>query len=360
MLEILSNVPRWLKLSFLFPILCLNGVLLAFLLDYLQPFISFLIIASIIAFLLELLIKLLVNKGVERALAITIVLLLALIISTIITFILVPILIQQLDELLINLPKWIEQANEYISSKTPLFKRFSINIDSIIQQITGQISEIIKTIGSQTISILFTTVNSIFSVLLILILTVFLLIGGDKFWEGIFGWLPKPWNNKVPDYFTQTFKDYFFSRLILVGFASIARGIVFVILGVPSAILFAFGIGIASLIPFIGGLFTLLGTLLLIFKSGQLALLFFISSTIIDQITDNVIAPRFMGELIGLNPIWLIISLFIGAKLGGLLGIFLAVPLASVIKKIADDLRSPMDSSMAILPENEDNLNEDN
>lgn len=352
MLEKLSKIPRWLRLSLIFPILCLNGFLLTLLIKYLEPLISFLVISSIIAFLLELLIQLLTKKGLKRPLAISLVLLSALIILVITSFILVPILIQQLDDLLINAPKWIDQANQYINDEIPLFNRFSVNIDSIIEQITSKISTIIKTIGTQTITILFTTINSVFSVLFILILTIFLLLGGDKFWQGIFSWFPSPWDDKIPNYLSDTFKDYFFSRLILVGFASIARGIIFVILGVPSAILFAFGIGIASLVPFIGGVVTLLVTLLLIFKSGQLALLFFIFATIIDQITDNVVAPRFMGELIGLNPIWLIIALFIGAKLGGLLGIFLAVPLASVIKKIIDDFRSPIDSSIIIIHEN--------
>ncbi|BAQ60278.1 hypothetical protein GM3708_684 [Geminocystis sp. NIES-3708] len=354
MLEKLSKIPRWLRLSLIFPLLCFNGFLLTLLINYLEPLISFLIIASIIAFLLELLIELLTKKGLKRPLAITLVLLSALIILIITSFILIPILIQQLDELLINVPKWIDQANQYISSNISIFDKFSINIDSIFEQINSKISTIIKTIGTQTFSILFTTINSVFNVLFILILTIFLLIGGEKFWQGIFSWFPQPWDDKIPNYLSDTFKDYFFSRLILVGFASIARGIIFVILGVPSAILFAFGIGIASLVPFIGGIVTLLVTLLLIFKSGQLALLFFIFATIIDQITDNVVAPRFMGELIGLNPIWLIISLFIGAKLGGLLGIFLAVPLASVIKKIIDDFRPLIDSSRGIISENKD------
>lgn len=352
MLEILSNMPRWLKLSFIFPLLCLNGILFAFVIDYFQPFINSLIIASIIAFLLELLIELLTKKGLKRSLAITIVILSALIILVITSFILIPILFQQLDELLVNVPQWINQANEYISSNISIFDRFNINIDSVFEQINSKISSIIKTIGTQTFTILFTTINSVFNVLFILILTIFLLIGGEKFWEGIFSWFPQPWHQKIPNYLSSTFKDYFFSRLILVGFASIARGIIFVILGVPSAILFAFGIGIASLVPFIGGVVTILGTLLLFFKSGQLALLFFIFATIIDQITDNVIAPRFMGELIGLNPIWLITSLFIGAKFGGLLGIFLAVPLASVIKKIVDDIRSSVNSPIVTITEN--------
>ncbi|MGI0481518.1 AI-2E family transporter [Geminocystis sp. CENA526] len=344
MLEKLGEIPRWLRLCFVFPLFCLNGFLLTLLIDYFQPLISFLIIASILAFLLELLIELLVQKGIKRPFAIVIVLLSALFVLITITFILVPILSQQLEELLISAPKWIDQANKYLLSEITIFDKLSINIDSIIQQITNKISSIIKTVGGQTVSILFTTINSVLNVLLILILTVFLLVGGEQFWLGIFSWFPEPWHEKIPNYLSQTFKDYFFSRLILVGVASIVRGVIFVLLGVPYAILFAFGIGIASLVPLLGGVVTLLGTFLLIFKSGQLALLFFITATLIDQITDNVVAPRVMGELIGLNPVWLIISLVIGAKIGGLLGIFLAVPLASVIKKIVDDFRSNPES----------------
>jgi predicted PurR-regulated permease PerM len=60
---------------------------------------------------------------------------------------------------------------------------------------------------------------------------------------------------------------------------------------------------------------------------------------IIDLVTDNVLAPRLMGELIGLNPVWIFIALFIGAKIGGVLGLLLAIPIASVTKQIIDDLR---------------------
>jgi predicted PurR-regulated permease PerM len=44
---------------------------------------------------------------------------------------------------------------------------------------------------------------------------------------------------------------------------------------------------------------------------------------------------------VGLNPFWLLISLFIGAKLGGSLGIFLAIPIASFIKSLIDATRNP-------------------
>lgn len=339
MIKKLKELPLWLQILLTTPLLFLNGFLLTILISYLEPLISFLIIASIITFSLELVINLLVQKGIKRSIAIALVLLSALIILISITFILVPILTQQLEELIINAPKWIEQANNYVLSELTVFDKFPINIDEIVQQVTNKISGIIKTIGGQTLGILLITINSVFNVLFILILTVFLLVGGDKFWIGVFSWIPQPWNEKVPNYLSQTFKDYFFSRLILVGIASVARTMAFIIIGVPSALLFAFGIGVASLVPFLGGLVSILITLLLVFKSGKIALLFLISAVIIDQITDNVLAPRFMGKLIGLNPVWLIISLFIGGKIAGVLGIFLAVPIASVIKKIVEDLR---------------------
>jgi predicted PurR-regulated permease PerM len=339
MWEKITTLPRWLKLCFLFPLLSLNGFLLALLINYLQPLISFLIISSIVAFLLDILIDLLIKKGVKRGWAITVVLLSALLIASIILLILVPVLIQQLEELIDNAPKWIAQANDFLLAQLPLFDKLNIDIESFIQQITSRLTLIVKTLGGQTVSLVLGTLTSIFNVLFIFILTIFLLVGGETFWQGIFSWFPQPWDQKVPQYLQQTFKDYFFSRLILAGISSVARAIVFVPLGVPSAILFAFGIGIGSLVPFAAAVVTLFGTVLLIFKSGKLALLFWLACTIIDQLTDNVIAPRLTGQIIGLNPIWLILSLFIGAKLGGILGLFIAVPLASVIKKIVDDLQ---------------------
>jgi predicted PurR-regulated permease PerM len=143
----------------------------------------------------------------------------------------------------------------------------------------------------------------------------------------------------VPRYTAEIFKDYFISRLILATGSSIARVIVFAALGLPYTILFAFGLGLASLIPFAGAVVTLFGTIILALKSGVFAVKFFLSAIIIDQITDNGVAPKLMGDKIGLNPVWILISIFIGAELGGLLGVLLAVPVASVIKRIVDELR---------------------
>jgi predicted PurR-regulated permease PerM len=49
------------------------------------------------------------------------------------------------------------------------------------------------------------------------------------------------------------------------------------------------------------------------------------------QVVENFLGPRIVGELTGLNPVWMLISLDIGFKLNGVLGLLVAVPIAGFI-----------------------------
>jgi len=61
---------------------------------------------------------------------------------------------------------------------------------------------------------------------------------------------------------------------------------------------------------------------------------------VIIQICENLIGPRIVGELTGLNPVWMLISLDIGLKVGGVLGLLVAVPIAGFIKATVDTVRA--------------------
>ncbi len=341
MIDLLYQLPKWLKLSLVFPLFCLNGWLFVVFLEYCQPLISFLIIATLLAFFLELLIKVLEQWGIRRSLAIATVLFSAVILGVVLGLVIIPTMIDQLSELIQNAPTWVRQASQQLKSlqATPFAQKFSLNINTLIAEATKKLAASIESLGGQALNIAFGTITSLVNVLVIFIFTIFLLAGGESFWDGLFSWLPSPWNARVRFYIYQRFKDYFFSRAILALIASGFRAVIFVIFGIPYSLLFAFGIGIASLVPFLAAVIIIIGSVLLSFNSVDQGIKFFLSALIIDQVTDNVIAPRLMGELIGLNPIWILISLFIGGKLGGILGLFLAVPIASVIKQIVDDLR---------------------
>jgi len=77
-----------------------------------------------------------------------------------------------------------------------------------------------------------------------------------------------------------------------------------------------------------------------------LGLKVFVVAIALGQVNDQILLPRLMGHNIGLNPVWLIVSLFIGGKFGGLLGLIIAVPLASIIKSTADEFRTRKDQEI--------------
>jgi predicted PurR-regulated permease PerM len=64
-----------------------------------------------------------------------------------------------------------------------------------------------------------------------------------------------------------------------------------------------------------------------------------IASVIIQQIKDNLLAPKLMGEFIGLNPIAILICLLAGGQIAGLLGVIVSVPIAGTIKGTIDKMR---------------------
>ena len=117
---------------------------------------------------------------------------------------------------------------------------------------------------------------------------------------------------------------------------SISITTAFLLLKVPFGLLFGLAIGALVLIP-LGDIIGIISVSLLTgLKSIGLGVEVLTVALIIDQAIDNTLAPRIFGNLVGLNPVWIIISLLIGAKLGGILGLILAVPLAGAIKRIAD------------------------
>jgi predicted PurR-regulated permease PerM len=169
-----------------------------------------------------------------------------------------------------------------------------------------------------------------------------MIIGGESAWDGIFSWLPSPWNETLQESIQTTFRRYFGTQALLAGLISVAQTLSLLVLGVPYAVLFGVTIGVTTLIPYASAFTIILVSIIVALQDFGLGVKVLIATIAIGQMNDILISPRLMGETIGLNPIWLIAALFVGGKVGGVLGLLVAVPVASVIKSTADKLRSPI------------------
>lgn len=123
----------------------------------------------------------------------------------------------------------------------------------------------------------------------------------------------------------------FLDACILGTLATILLGI----LNVRYAVTLGVLLGIANMIPYFGSIFaTILTALITLFTAPypSQALIVLIALLILQQIDGNFIGPRITGEALGVNPIIIIISITIGGAYFGILGMFVSVPIAAMLK----------------------------
>jgi len=334
-------LPRLVSWGLLFPIIFLNGWLLLVLAQELQPLLSILIAATLLAFLLDYPIRFLMQRGVSRGIAIGIVLLLFLLLLVVLGLFLIPLILKQANELLTRLPEWIKSGQQQLISLEDwaIAQQLPIDLSTAINQLVARLTTGLRALTSQAFSIVFGAIGSVVNVFLTLVFTIFLVLRGEKLWAGILGWFPAQWNLLIRESLPENFERYIAGQVTMATIVGIVQTTTLVILRVPLPQLFGIGIGVATLIPF-GGTVTIITVSSLLalqnFWFGIKVLLVILS---INWAIENILAPRIVGELTGLNPVWMLISLDLGLKLGGTLGLVIAVPIASFIKATVDTIR---------------------
>ncbi len=105
-----------------------------------------------------------------------------------------------------------------------------------------------------------------------------------------------------------------------------------VVLRLPYATTIAVLLGFTALIPVFGAFIgTILGAFLILMISPVKAIIFVIFILILQQIEGNLIYPKVVGKSVGLPGIWVLLSVTVGASIGGILGMLIATPLCSLI-----------------------------
>ncbi|MBO3463754.1 AI-2E family transporter [Aetokthonos hydrillicola Thurmond2011] len=146
----------------------------------------------------------------------------------------------------------------------------------------------------------------------------------------------KPWNIQLPSLIQQSFQNYFAGQATLAMIESTALIALFLVFQIPFGLLFGLVIGMASFIPFGGTVIVSLILPILAIQNIWLAVKLLVIAVLVGQINETIVVPRLMGQITGVNPAVIFISLLCGAKLGGVLGILLAIPLTSFLKRFAD------------------------
>jgi predicted PurR-regulated permease PerM len=311
----LSIPSRLLMVGLAAPILVLNFWAMGMIANFFGVLMTIVILAALLAFLLNYPVSWLASKGLPRDPVSILVFLLTLSLLLGVGVSLFPIAFTQAQQLIARLPEWIESGQQQLMllDQQAEERGLNLNLDLLANQaferIEGQLQSLTKSVVNITVDALSRLLDTLVAGLVTTILTFYLVQHGDELWESLIEWLPPKQQKPVADVLRQSFQNYFIGQLLIGLCMALALVPTFLFLKVPFGLLFGLTIGTMALIPFGGTVGILLVTLLVALQNFWLGLKVLIASVIVQQVVDNLIAPRVLGSVIGLNPVWVFMSL---------------------------------------------------
>jgi predicted PurR-regulated permease PerM len=247
-------------------------------------------------------------------------------------------------QLVTNLPSLLEEGQQQLAG----FQSWSVehnlpfDVRILASQLLARVQAQAEAIASTGLGLVVGTFNWFLDLILVLVISFYMLIDGDRVWRGLTGIFSPRIREGLTQSLQRNLQRFVTGQLLLGLFMATTLTLAFWLLKVPFFLLFAVFIGLMEVIPFIGatlGIATVVSVVA--FINWWLALEVLAVAIAIQQVKDNLIAPRVLGNLTGLSPVIIFVSLLLGARVGGLLGVILAIPLTGVVKSLAETVLDP-------------------
>ena len=171
--------------------------------------------------------------------------------------------------------------------------------------------------------------------ILMVVMGVYWLTSRDQaveYLQGVFPLGQRAQIAEIIDEIETSMGAYLSGVVLVAAFVGVANFAILALLRVPNAVTLAFIVGITTALPIIGGYIGGISAALLALLSspihGLITILTFVG---VQQIETHYLTPSVMSRSVGLNPILIIVVLFIGFAVGGVIGALISVPISGVI-----------------------------
>ncbi len=184
-----------------------------------------------------------------------------------------------------------------------------------------------------------TTLTHIVEVIILPVVAFYFLTDGRSLRRDLVSLTPRRWWREVLWFLREAhlvFENYLVGQIILCLIAGVVVGVGLSLLGVRYAVILGVLAGITRAIPVIGpviGAIPIVGLAALQFPDNlTVAVHVLVFFTVLHFAESKFILPLLLGERLKLHPVVVIIALLAGAQFGGLVGMFLAAPVAAMLR----------------------------
>ena len=218
----------------------------------------------------------------------------------------------------------------------------SANINEKIAELVSSVQRYFAYILEHTAGFVISLGGNIFSFVLATALSVYLIKDAEYFadlWRKLFGLVfgksaAGAKTTEILGIVDDTFKKYIRGQLLEAAIVGVLSAVVLYLIGIDYAIMIGVISGVCNMIPYIGPIAGTVLAVIMALLSGQpvLALWATAGMILVQQIDNNLLAPKIVGDSVGLHPVFTMLAIVIGGNMGGLIGMLTAVPVAASVK----------------------------
>jgi len=341
------------------------GILLLFLIIYMGTQIAFIFRPIVVAFE-ALFISFLVSgvlyyftipfvdwmhgRRIPRPLAILIVFLLIIGLLVLLFFTIGPVIQAEFMKLTVSIPAGIREIQQLITEfeesaiLATLLDLEALDLDQIIDNLAGTVSRAISQIAFSVASVIDFLTELFVTIIIIPFLLYYMLKekGGDFIPNLVERLSPEEYKDNVKSALSEINRllgTYVQGLAIVCLFVGILAYIGFLIIGLEYAMILAMFVLVTNIIPFLGPFIGSIPAVIVgLLDSPLTMLLVIIVIVAVQQVESLFISPQVMGRRMALSPLSIILLVLVAGRLGGLLGIILAIPTFTVLKIIANHI----------------------
>ena len=328
-------------------VLCIVGGIL--LVDYLSGVLLPFLVACVFAYMLNPMVEFNCRmlRMKNRVLPTVLTLFEIAMVVTVAVYIVYPLIVSEVAELVEMMRQYneITTNGKYLSESIHEFIRENVNIEDISKYLTReQLVNVVTATANKTWSFVGSTLSVVFAVLgwlVVLLYLIFLLIDYPKIKNGFQKAIPPRFKNTV----WQVMQDvgtvverYFRGQSLIALIVGILYSIGFVVVGLPLGLVFGLFVGVLNLVPYLQVVSFPVALVLCLVDSittgGNFWVMLLevaIVYIVVQIIQDMFITPKIMGKQMGINPVFVFLSLSVWGVLLGFIGLIVALPLTALI-----------------------------
>jgi len=330
---------RYLQIAFGIAALIVAIVVLFLLRDFLGAF----VLGSAIAFLIQPAVARLHAAGVPRILAIVLVFIAIIIVLAGLVLLIVPLGVSEVNQLQVQLPNLTASAQDRLNSLQPI-RVFGIDIDlkGVTQSINSHLREYLLGQFGNAVTLGLTALTTVLQLLLMFIVAFLLALEAPAVRRDLRRFVPNDYRTDFDQIWRKVRKmlyAYVRGQLVIAGLIGLCSGVACWAIGLPDPIALGLIAGVTALIPYLGPFIGAVPAILVgLSQTPGKALLVALLYLLISNVILNFVYPKVMGDAVRLPPILVIVALIAGFSWGGILGMFVAVPIAATLRILFDHI----------------------